>query len=68
MSGVEIEISDDRWFRGEWDFRPQDKPFDRTCDQVRDLFQSYCNPAYIREETVTVPKTIRYVQREEEIV
>ena len=42
--------------------------FDRTCDQVRDLFQSYCNPAYIREETVTVPKTIRYVQREEEIV
>ena len=25
MSRVEIEISDDRWFRGEWDFRPQDK-------------------------------------------
>lgn len=25
MSKVEIEISDDRWFRGEWDFRPLDK-------------------------------------------
>ena len=25
MSKVEIEIPDDRWFRGEWDFRPQDK-------------------------------------------
>lgn len=25
MSKVEIEISDDRWFRGEWDFRPKDK-------------------------------------------
>ena len=25
MSKVQIEIPDDRWFRGEWDFRPQDK-------------------------------------------
>ena len=25
MSKVEIEIPDDRWFRGEWGFRPQDK-------------------------------------------
>ena len=25
MSKVEIEIPDDRWFRGEWDFRPQDR-------------------------------------------
>lgn len=25
MSKVEIEISDDRWFRGEWQFKPQDK-------------------------------------------
>ena len=25
MSKLEIEIPDDRWFRGEWDFRPQDK-------------------------------------------
>ena len=25
MSKVEIEIPDDRWFRGEWDFRPKDK-------------------------------------------
>lgn len=25
MSKVQIEISDDRWFRGEWQFRPQDK-------------------------------------------
>ena len=25
MSKVEIEIPDDRWFRGEWQFRPQDK-------------------------------------------
>lgn len=25
MSKVEIEIPDDRWFRGEWDFRPNDK-------------------------------------------
>ena len=25
MSKVEIEIPDNRWFRGEWQFRPQDK-------------------------------------------
>ena len=25
MSKIQIEISDDRWFRGEWQFRPQDK-------------------------------------------
>lgn len=25
MSKVQIEIPDDRWFRGEWDFRPHDK-------------------------------------------
>ena len=25
MRKLEIEIPDDRWFRGEWDFRPQDK-------------------------------------------
>ena len=25
MNKVEIEIPDDRWFSGEWDFRPQDK-------------------------------------------
>ena len=25
MSKVEIEIPDDRWFWGEWDFRPQDR-------------------------------------------
>ena len=25
MSKVQIEIPDDRWFRGELDFRPQDK-------------------------------------------
>lgn len=25
MSKVQSEISDDRWFRGEWQFRPQDK-------------------------------------------
>ena len=25
MSKVEIEIPDDRWFRGEWDFRLKDK-------------------------------------------
>ena len=25
MSKVEIEIPDDRWFRGEWRVRPQDK-------------------------------------------
>ena len=25
MSKVEIEIPDDRWFRGEWEIRPQDK-------------------------------------------
>ena len=25
MSRVEIEIPDDRWFRGEWQIRPQDK-------------------------------------------
>lgn len=25
MSKAEIEISDDRWFRGKWDFRPRDK-------------------------------------------
>ena len=25
MSKVEIEIPDDRWFRGEWQIRPQDK-------------------------------------------
>lgn len=25
MSKEQIEIPDDRWFRGEWDFRPQDK-------------------------------------------
>lgn len=25
MSKVEIEIPDDRWFRGEWQFKPQDK-------------------------------------------
>ena len=25
MSKVQIEIPDDRWFRGEWQFKPQDK-------------------------------------------
>ena len=25
MSKAEIKIPDDRWFRGEWKFRPQDK-------------------------------------------
>ena len=25
MSKEEIEITDGRWFRGEWNFRPQDK-------------------------------------------
>ena len=25
MSKVEIEIPDGRWFRGEWQFKPQDK-------------------------------------------
>ena len=25
MSKVEIEIPDDRWLRGEWEIRPQDK-------------------------------------------
>ena len=25
MSKIQIEIPDNRWFRGEWDFRPQDK-------------------------------------------
>ena len=25
MSKVEIKIPDDRWFRGEWQFKPQDK-------------------------------------------
>lgn len=25
MSKVQIEIPDDRWFRGEWQIRPQDK-------------------------------------------
>lgn len=25
MSKVQIEIPDDRWFRGEWKIRPQDK-------------------------------------------
>ena len=25
MSKVQIEIPDNRWFRGEWDFRPQDE-------------------------------------------
>ena len=25
MSKVKIEIPDDRWFRGEWQIRPQDK-------------------------------------------
>lgn len=25
MSKVEIEIPNERWFRGEWKFRPQDK-------------------------------------------
>ena len=25
MSKVQIKILDDRWFRGEWKFRPQDK-------------------------------------------
>ena len=25
MSKIEIEIPDDRWFLGEWEFRPKDK-------------------------------------------
>lgn len=25
MSKIQIEIPDDRWFRGEWEIRPQDK-------------------------------------------
>lgn len=25
MSKVEIEVPDDRWLRGEWQFRPQNK-------------------------------------------
>ena len=32
MSKVEIEIPGDRWFRGEWDSRPQDK---QLCGAVK---------------------------------
>ena len=41
MSKVEIEIPDDRWFRGEWDFRPQDK---QLCIVLMkdDLFPMIC--------------------------
>ena len=27
MSKVEIEIPDDRWFRGDWEIRPKEKQF-----------------------------------------
>ena len=32
MSKVEIEIPDDRWFRGEWQFRPRNK---QLCVVIR---------------------------------
>lgn len=34
MSKVEIEIPDDRWFRGEWQIRPQDKQLCVVIDNV----------------------------------
>lgn len=41
MSKVEIEIPDDRWFRGEWQIRPQDK---QLCIAIMkdDLFPMIC--------------------------
>lgn len=50
MSKVQIEIPEDRWFRGEWQFRPQDKqlcvviPKDKKMDV--DIFQ-YRNKMFL---------------------
>lgn len=40
--------------------------FDRTCDEVRDLFLSYCDPDCFHTEEVMIPKTIHYLCRKEE--
>lgn len=40
MSKVQIEIPDDRWFRGEWQIRPQDK---QLCVVItKELFPIVC--------------------------
>lgn len=47
MSKVQIEIPDDRWFRGEWNFRPQDK---QLCVVVHKHGIPYPNIYQWREE------------------
>lgn len=47
MSKVEIEIPDGRWFRGEWQFKPQDK---QLCMVIHKHGISYPNIYQWREE------------------
>lgn len=42
MSKVQIEIPDDRWFRGEWDFRPQDKQLCVVIPNIGNKFPMVC--------------------------
>lgn len=42
MSKVQIEIPDGRWFRGEWDFRPQDKQLCVVIPNIGSKFPVIC--------------------------
>lgn len=42
MSKVQIEIPDDRWFRGEWKFKPQDKQLCVVIPNIGSKFPMIC--------------------------
>lgn len=48
MSAIHIEIPDDRWFRGEWDFRPKDK---QLCVVIGHDYRC-CTCQYIENDEV----------------
>lgn len=42
MSKIQIEIPDDRWFRGEWQIRPQDKQLCVVIPNIVSKFPMVC--------------------------
>ena len=52
MSKVEIKIPDDRWFRGEWQFKPQDKQLCVVIPKDRNIPVLICQ--YREEKVVSI--------------
>lgn len=77
MSKVEIEIPDDRWFRGEWGFRPRDSQMCvvvlaekgmRMVDTMRynadkDGFYDYIKGTHLPRDSVIMWKPINVDER-----